>query len=105
MWTARRSSLRCGLFLQRTPQLLLPLDCLQQRLEVPFAKTLRSLPQDNLEEERGPTLDRFREDLQHVPLVVAIHQDSELGKCLEIFGDFPYALWKQIIIGLWNAEE
>src|SRR5215831_8161689 len=45
---------------------LLPLDRLEQRLEVAFAKALRAVPLDQLEEDRRPVLHRLGEDLQQV---------------------------------------
>src|SRR5881409_2971863 len=49
---------------------LLALDRLEERLEVPLAEAARPMPLDHLEEERRPVLERAREDLQEVALVV-----------------------------------
>src|SRR5579863_2560804 len=59
---------------------LLPLDGLEQRLEVPLAEALRPVPLDQLEEHRGPVLDRLGEDLQQVPVLVPVRQDAQLAQ-------------------------
>ncbi len=51
---------------------LLPLDRLEQRLEVPLAEPLRAVPLDQLEEHGRPVLDRLGEDLQQVPVLVPV---------------------------------
>lgn len=63
---------------QIAAQLLLPLDRLKQRFEIAFAEAAAALSLDDFEENRGPVLDRTREDLEHVSLVVAIDQDPQM---------------------------
>ena len=61
--------------LKRSSDLLLPLDSLEQRLEIPLAETLGTLPLNDLKEQCRTILDWFGKDLQHVPFVIAIDQD------------------------------
>ena len=65
--------------LEIPPECLLPLDRFEQRLEVALAESPAALALDDLEEERRPILDRAREQLQQVALVVAIDEDAELA--------------------------
>ena len=68
---------------ERPPPRLLALDGLEEGLEVPLAEAPGPPALDDLEEERRPVLDRLGEDLEQVPLVVAIDEDmkelAELG--------------------------
>src|SRR5271155_3026647 len=57
---------------------LFPLDRLKESLEVALAEAPAALALDNLVEQSWPVLHGTREDLQHVALVVTIHQDSQL---------------------------
>ena len=50
--------------LQVAARRLLPLDCLEQRLEVPLAEPFAALALDHFEEESGPVAHRLGEDLQ-----------------------------------------
>src|SRR5260370_41483124 len=59
---------------------LLPLDGLEQRLEVALAEPLGPVPLDQLEEHRGPVLNRLGEDLQQVAVLVPVGQDAELSQ-------------------------
>src|SRR5216683_3601970 len=56
----------------RLPPGLLPLDGLEQRLEVALAEPLRAVPLDQLEEQCRPVLYRLGEDLQQVPILVPV---------------------------------
>src|SRR5690606_28786752 len=67
--------------------LLLPLDRLEQRLEVPLPEAHRAVPLDQLEEERRTVLHRLGEDLQQVAVLVAVHQDAPL---LQLLDRHPY---------------
>src|ERR1043165_7896352 len=57
--------------------LLVALDGLEQRLEVPLAEALRAPPLDDLEEHRRPVGDGLGEDLQQVPVEVLVGQDVQ----------------------------
>src|SRR5205807_9954040 len=59
---------------------LLALDGLEQGLEVARPEPPRSLPLDDLEEERGPVGDGLGEDLEEVTVVVSVHQHSQAGQ-------------------------
>ena len=56
---------------------LFALDRLEQRLEVALAEGARAVALDHLEEERRPVLHRLREDLEQVPVLVAVDEDAE----------------------------
>ena len=62
---------------------LLPLDRLEQRLEVPLAKALRPVPLDQFEEHRRPVLHWLAEDLQQVAVLVPVGQDAELAQLVQ----------------------
>jgi putative peptidoglycan lipid II flippase len=62
---------------------LLPLDRLEQRLEVPLAEPLRSVPLDQLEEHRRPVFHRLGEDLQQVAVLVPVGQDAQLAQLVQ----------------------
>src|SRR5580658_6233153 len=57
---------------------LLSLDGFEERFEITLAETAAPLALNNLEEKRRPIFDWASENLQHVALVVPIHQDAEL---------------------------
>src|SRR5947207_13063387 len=84
---------------QRPPPRLLALDRLEQRLEVALAEAPRPLPLDDLEEQRRPVRHRLGEDLQHVPLVVAIDEDAQLRQLLDALVDLADARGQSIVIG------
>src|SRR5271170_4277281 len=63
---------------------LLPLDRLEQRLEVALAEPLRAMPLDQLEEHRRPVLHRLGEDLQQVAVLVPVGQDPELAQLIHV---------------------
>src|SRR5215207_10007813 len=79
-----RQSPICDLKSQGSAQFLFALDGLEQRLEVPLAETLTPAALDHLEEQRRAVRDRLREDLQHVPLVVAVHEDAEFRQLADV---------------------
>jgi putative peptidoglycan lipid II flippase len=62
---------------------LLPLDRLEQCFEVPLAEALRPVPLDQLEEHRRAVLHRLGEDLQQVPVLVAVGQDAQLVQLVQ----------------------
>ena len=61
--------------LQVAAELLLPLDRLEQRLEVALAEAERAVPLDQLEEHRRAVLHGLGEDLQQVAVLVPVDQD------------------------------
>src|SRR3954464_217290 len=62
--------------------LLLPLDRLEQRLEVALAEAERAVPLDELEEQGRAVADRLGEDLQQVAVLVAVDEDAALLQLL-----------------------
>src|ERR1041384_5763642 len=63
---------------QIPPPLLLQLQSLEQRLEVPLPKALAPPPTNDLKEQRRPVLQGLGEQLQQIPLIIRIHQNSQL---------------------------
>src|SRR5262249_57635527 len=64
--------------LQVAAQLLVPLDRLEECLEVAVPEAARPVALDDLEEQRRAVAEGLREDLQEIALVVAVGQDAEL---------------------------
>src|SRR3954447_3990580 len=91
--------------LQVPPPVLLPLDRLEQGLEVALPKAARAVALDDLEEHRGPVADGLREDLEHVALVVAVDEDAEAPQVVERLLDLADALGDVVVIDLWDREE
>jgi hypothetical protein len=56
---------------------LFAFDDLEQRLEVALPEAAAAFALDHLVEERGPVLDRPREDLQHVAFIIAIDENPK----------------------------
>ena len=52
-------------------------------LKFPLPK-LCAAPLDDLEEEGRPVLDRLGEDLEQIALIIAIHQDTQLGQFADL---------------------
>src|SRR4051794_40104680 len=65
------------------PRVLLPLDRLEQRLEVALAEAARPVALDQLEEDRRAVAERLREHLQQVALVVAVDEDAEPAQVVD----------------------
>src|SRR5664279_5521067 len=79
--------------LQVAPGRLLPLDRLEQRLEVALAEPERAVPFDEFEEDRRPVAERLGEDLQQVPVLVPVDQDAALLQFVDGHPDVPDPLW------------
>src|SRR6476620_12009032 len=71
---------------------LLAFDRLEERLEVPLAEPACAVALDHLEEERRPVLRGLREDLQQVPILVAVGQDPEPPQVAVVLVDLADAL-------------
>ncbi len=65
-----------GSRLQVPPVGLLPLDRLEQGLEVALAEAEAAVPFDELEEDGGAVADRLGEDLQQVPVLVTVDENA-----------------------------
>src|SRR5260370_12340204 len=65
--------------LQRASLRLLPFNRLEQRLEVALAEAARAAALNDFEEQRRAVGDRLGENLNHVPLVVALHRAAHPG--------------------------
>src|SRR3954454_3568546 len=70
-WGVAASPRQCGRS-EVAPALLLPLDGLEQGLEVALAEAERAVPFDQLEEHGRPVLYGFGEDLQQVSVLVPV---------------------------------
>src|SRR5581483_1849908 len=91
--------------LQITSQRLLALDGLEQRFEIAFAKTLRSLALNDFEEQRGAIFHRLGENLQQISFVIAIHQNAEPLERAEFLVDVTDAIQQRIVIGGRDVQE
>src|SRR5881392_2362265 len=63
--------------------LLLPLDRLEEGLEVALAEAHGAVPLDHLEEDGRLVLDRLGEDLEQVAVLVAVDEDLQLAQRLD----------------------
>src|SRR5829696_466880 len=94
---ASEKSLAAGSGIQLSSEVaasfLVTFDRLEQRFEIAFTETLSAVPLDDLEEHRGPVGDRFGEDLEQVPVVVAISENvralQRVPRQLETGEPFP----------------
>src|SRR4051794_36599471 len=88
-------------------KVLLALDRLEQRLEVPLAEAEGPVPLDQLEEHRGPVTERLGEDLQEVPVLVPVDQDPPPLQVLDRRSDLadPLAEDGVVVVGVRRVEE
>src|SRR5450755_394885 len=84
---------------------LLPLDRLEQGLEVALAEALGAVPLDQLEEDRGPVLDRLGEDLQQVAILVPVRQDVEFPQFIERYPGVAHPLTQGVVVAVRGLEE
>src|SRR5206468_3878552 len=84
---------------------LFPLDRLEQRLEVPLAEAARAVPLDHLEEQRRPVLERLREDLEQVAVVVAVGQDPQAPQVGDVLLDLTDAAGQVLVVRVGRLEE
>src|SRR5699024_8546296 len=87
--------------------LLLPLDGLEQCLEVALAEAQRAVPLDQLEEHRRPVAQRLGEDLEQVAVLVTVHQDAALLQLLDRHPDLadPCPQLRVLVVGVGGVEE
>src|SRR6478735_9169580 len=85
---------------------LLALDRLEQRLEVALAETERPVPLDDLEEDRRPVAERLGEDLQQVPVLVAVDEDAALLELIDRHADLADACaqLRVLVVGVRRVE-
>src|SRR5690606_13495289 len=86
---------------------LLPLDRLEQGLEIALAETERTVPLDELEEHRRPVADGCGEDLQQVAVLVPIDKNSA---ALQLFDRDAYLAdsspkLRILVVGIRGREE
>jgi predicted ATPase len=93
--------------LQVSAPLLLALDRLEQRAEVPLAEAQRPVPLDELEEHGRAVPDRPGEDLQQVAVLVPVDQDAAVPQLLHGDPDLADALAQHRVgvIGVRRPEE
>ena len=94
---------RLMLDLEVSTERLLPFDGLEQCLEITLPEAAAPLALDNLIEQGRAILDGLGEDLQHVPLVVPVYEDSKTGEVFERFIDLTHTGGQLIVIARWNA--
>src|ERR1700735_5476738 len=87
------------------PPGLLPLDCLEQRLEVALAEALRAVPLDQLEEHRRPVLHGLGEYLQQVAVLVPVRQDPELPQLIERNASLADPFAQRVVIAVRRGQE
>src|SRR3712207_4308836 len=86
-------------------QRLLALDRLEQRLEVALAEAARAVPLDHFEEERRPVLRGLREDLQQIPVVVAVDEDPQPPEVVPVLEDLADPGGGLLVVRLRRGEE
>src|SRR3954447_17317600 len=86
--------------LQVPAQRLLPLDCLEQRLEVAVAEAARAVALDHLEEERRAVLRGLGEDLEEVAVVVAVGEDPQPPQVVPRLVDLADAVGRLLVVRL-----
>src|SRR5687768_3890183 len=84
---------------------LLPLDRLEQGLEVPLTEALGTLALNDLVEQRGAVLHRLAEDLEQVAFIVAVHQDAELLELSQLLVNPADPLLHCVVVRLGHLEE
>src|SRR5207253_6008035 len=77
----------------------------EQGFEVAFAETLRAAPLDDLEEQRRPILYGLGENLQQVTLVIAVHEDAQLGQLTSVLFNLSDPLREHLIVSIGHAQE
>src|SRR5436309_771793 len=98
---SRNSSKR----LQVSAQGLFPLDRFEEGLEVPVPEAARAVALDHLEEQRRPVLRGLREDLEQVPVVVAVGQDAEPLEIRVVLVDLADAIGDVVVVRVRCPEE
>src|SRR5680860_79532 len=86
---------------------LLALDGLEERPEVPLAEAQRPVPLDELEEHGRPVAHRPGEDLQQVTVLVTVDQDLALLQLLDRDPHLadPLAQLRIVVVGVGGVEE
>ena len=84
---------------------MLALDGFEQRLEVALTERLRALAVNDLIEQRRAVRHRLGEDLQQIALVVAVHQDAEVGQHFDVFVNLAHAIRQHVVVRSRHAEE
>src|SRR4026209_2593242 len=88
-------------------EVLLALDGLEQRLEVALAEAEGAVPLDQLEEHRRAVAEGLGEDLQEVPVLVAVDEDAALLELLDRRADLadPGAQGGVLVVGVRSRQE
>src|SRR5205823_5919885 len=102
---ARRAGGSASPLLQVAAGRLLALDGLEERLEVAVPEAARAVSLDDLEEHRGPRADRPGEDLEQVPLVVAVGQDPEVAQVVVALRDVPDPPGELLVVRAGSPQE
>src|SRR5690606_35432740 len=90
---------------QVAPLGLLPLDGLEQGLEVALAEAHGAVPLDEFEEHGRAVLDRLGEDLQQVAVLVPVDEDLQLAERLHRHPGLPGPLAERVVVGVRGVQE
>src|SRR5438046_5432441 len=88
-----------------SPPLLLLLDRLDERLEVPLPETLRAFALDDLVEQRRSVLHRLAEDLKQIAFVVAIDENAQPPQRLQVLVDLADAVEQRVVVRVRRVQE
>src|SRR5438445_4431835 len=91
--------------LQIPAESLFALNRFEESFEVALSEAAAPLALDDLKEQRGPVLDGLREDLQHIALIVAIHQNAEVFQGFDRFVDPTHPLDQIPVISVGHSEK
>jgi len=76
-----------ALVLEVVARILVQLNAREERLEIACPEALVVLTLDHLDEECGSVRYHFGEDLQHLALVIEVHQDAQFAQHLQVLLD------------------
>src|SRR5690606_39445408 len=93
------------MLVQSTPKLLLTLNGFEQCLKVTFSKRLCAFSLDNFEEHGGSGLHRLGENLEQIPFIITIYQNTEFFQWGDVLIDFPHTVGHCIVVGGRDPKE
>src|SRR5688500_12139062 len=91
--------------LEIPPKFLFFLDRLEERLEVALPEALRAFALNDLVEERRPVFNRLREDLQQIPVGIAVDENAERLERFERLVDLAHSALQLLVVRRWRLEE
>jgi hypothetical protein len=84
---------------------LFSFDAFEERLKVALSEALGTFAVDDFIEQGRPVGDRFCEDLEQIPFVVTVNQNSKISENINVFVNLSHSIWKHIVVGFGNAQE